>query len=178
MQRKTVSEVEAMRRILDSFCVLSVVIVLLLPIATQAVTYGYDSLNRLTSVVYDNGREIHYKYDRAGNVIWVAPTAYVTAATPAGDPRFLGLRGSYPNPFSHTATILFEIRAPQKVGAKVYDLRGRQVTSLPAVPMEPGVRRIVWGGTDARGATVASGVYFVRVETEHARQSLRVLLVR
>jgi YD repeat-containing protein len=142
------------------------------------ITYEYDSLNRLIRVEYDDGREIFYEYDATGNIIWVGPTDIATATKSINDPRFLQIRGSFPNPFSHSATILFEIRATQKVGAKVYDVRGREVTTLAAVEMEPGVRRIGWNGADGNGITVASGVYFVQIETEHARQSTRVLLVR
>ncbi len=33
----------------------------------DAITYEYDSLNRLTRVVYDNKTAIEYSYDAAGN---------------------------------------------------------------------------------------------------------------
>ena len=32
-----------------------------------ATTYAYDDLGRLKSAVYDNGKEIDYNYDPAGN---------------------------------------------------------------------------------------------------------------
>ena len=47
---------------------LSVALVLLLPQATWAATqYQYDALGRLVRVRYDNGKEIVYTYDAAGN---------------------------------------------------------------------------------------------------------------
>jgi YD repeat-containing protein len=36
---------------------------------TYADTYTYDDLNRLTKVVYDNGQQITYTYDAAGNIL-------------------------------------------------------------------------------------------------------------
>ena len=36
------------------------------PVAA-ATTYTYDSLGRLSTVTYDNGKEIVYTYDAAGN---------------------------------------------------------------------------------------------------------------
>lgn len=160
------------------FFVLAVMVALVVPITAWSITYEYDHLNRLTRVQYDDGRNVYYEYDAAGNIIWVGPTDIITGLQAQGDPTFLQLRGSYPNPFSGTTTILFEIRSGQPVKAKVYDVRGRLVSSLPAVAVSPGIGHIVWDGSDGRGATVASGVYFVQVETGHATKSLRVLLVR
>jgi YD repeat-containing protein len=34
--------------------------------------YTYDELNRLTSVTYDDGRRLVYRYDEAGNMLSVA----------------------------------------------------------------------------------------------------------
>ena len=42
---------------------------LLVPSLSAAVTYEYDQLNRLTRVVYDNGKAVTYTYDAAGNII-------------------------------------------------------------------------------------------------------------
>jgi YD repeat-containing protein len=39
------------------------------------VAYTYDALNRLISVSYDNGKELHYSYDSAGNILMVEVTA-------------------------------------------------------------------------------------------------------
>jgi uncharacterized protein RhaS with RHS repeats len=35
--------------------------------ASAATTYTYDTLGRLSTVCYDNGKEIIYSYDPAGN---------------------------------------------------------------------------------------------------------------
>lgn len=37
-------------------------------------TYTYDDLNRVTSVLYDNGKTIEFDYDAAGNVLRVEVT--------------------------------------------------------------------------------------------------------
>jgi YD repeat-containing protein len=46
-------------------------------VAQAGVTYTYDTLGRLSTAAYDNGKTITYNYDNAGNRIQVA-----TAATP------------------------------------------------------------------------------------------------
>lgn len=42
--------------------------IMLLPATAMAVSYTYDPLGRLTSVVYDGGETITYAYDPAGNI--------------------------------------------------------------------------------------------------------------
>ena len=45
----------------------------------DSVSYTYDSLNRLTSIIYGNGQQITYTYDAAGN-----RTAYTVAGAESG----------------------------------------------------------------------------------------------
>jgi len=45
--------------------------------ASAATTYVYDTLGRLASATYDNGKQIIYSYDAAGN-----RTTVVTQTTP------------------------------------------------------------------------------------------------
>ena len=51
-------------------------LIILIPGLSTADTYEYDELNRLTRVVYDDGKELTYTYDAAGNI---------TATNDAGD---------------------------------------------------------------------------------------------
>lgn len=48
--------------------------------AFAATSYTYDELNRLTKVVYDDGRSISYSYDAAGNLL------RIDRAAPVADP--------------------------------------------------------------------------------------------
>jgi hypothetical protein len=53
------------------FCSSAIGILVLLPCSTgcsiAATTYQYDDLGRLKIASYDNGKEIDYNYDPAGN---------------------------------------------------------------------------------------------------------------
>ena len=57
------------RRLLYVSWLLSGLILGLAACSVHAVTYSYDSLNRLTSVVYSPAQRIDYVYDAAGNLI-------------------------------------------------------------------------------------------------------------
>ncbi len=52
--------------------------VLLFTFPASAVTYTYDSLNRLTSTTYDNGQTVSYTYDAGGNITSVSTTSNAT----------------------------------------------------------------------------------------------------
>ena len=49
--------------------ILAAGLVLISATALAATSYTYDELNRLTKVVYDDGRNISYTYDGAGNLL-------------------------------------------------------------------------------------------------------------
>lgn len=53
-----------------------------------AQTYSYDSLGRLVRVVYANGAEVSYVYDKAGNRLTetVRPSAAAASPLAAGSP--------------------------------------------------------------------------------------------
>ena len=67
---------------------------------------------------------------------------------------------------------------PARATVKVYDLRGRLLSTLLDEPRSSGEHRIVWEGTDARGRPVASGVYVIRATLGSAEHRQRVTLVR
>lgn len=48
-------------------------------VSLAATVYTYDELNRLTKVVYDDGRSISYSYDAAGNLLTTVKTAGTSA---------------------------------------------------------------------------------------------------
>ncbi len=54
-----------------------------------ATTYHYDDLGRLKSASYDNGKEVDYNYDPAGN-----RSSVVVGATPHGAPSKAPARAS------------------------------------------------------------------------------------
>jgi YD repeat-containing protein len=50
------------------------IFLLVLAFPAYAAVYTYDGLNRLKSVTYENGLQITYNYDAAGNVLSVSST--------------------------------------------------------------------------------------------------------
>ena len=91
--------------------------------------------------------------------------------------RSFELLPNYPNPFNATTTIPFTLDRAGKVELNIYDILGRSVRVQQAAPLQgwypAGSHQIVW---EAEG--MASGMYFVRLETVNETKSMPVMLVK
>lgn len=89
------------------------------------------------------------------------------------------LRAVTPNPFRASATILHETAAATlRTRIAVYDVSGKVVRVLVDRPARPGRHEVSWDGTNEDGQRVASGVYFVSLESGDVRERRSVVLVR
>jgi hypothetical protein len=83
----------------------------------------------------------------------------------SGLPSATVLSTPYPNPFSHSTMIPFELERPGDVSVRVFDVLGRQVAVLADGPRAAGRHELEW---NAGG--VSSGLYVVRMAA--ARQEI------
>ena len=83
-------------------------------------------------------------------------------------PRVFALGRNYPNPFNPTTR--FEVDLPRiaQVDVSVYDILGRKIATLLSGQQTAGYHLMEWNSRDARGNTVASGIYFVRMSVPSA----------
>lgn len=75
------------------------------------------------------------------------------------------LSQNYPNPFQGRTNISFQVPQAGHLTLYVVTVEGRIVTKLWEGDVTCGMHRQEWDGTDSRGKKVASGVYYLRVET-------------
>lgn len=92
-----------------------------------------------------------------------------------------GIRSIEPNPFRQSAVIRFETTAPGHVRLDAYDVRGRRVTVLVDGYRPAGTHVVTWDGreigSDRSVSPVASGIYFIRMESVGVRSTRRVVLL-
>ena len=94
-------------------------------------------------------------------------------------PRALRVGSVYPNPFNPTVTVSFDVDRRRDVRITVYDVAGRWVrTLLRESASDPGPHRVLWDATDDAGRRMASGVYFIEVQSDGWRDSRKVILVK
>ena len=90
----------------------------------------------------------------------------------------LELAQNYPNPFNPETRIRFFVPETGEAHLAVFDLRGREVTTLAAGLVERGWHEHAWRGEDARGQRVASGVYLYRLRVGEAVKVRKMVMLR
>lgn len=135
---------------------------------TQTMTYTYDAIGRLTSVTYDGALMTVYRYDPNGNLVLIAtgaaPVDVDDAETSPSLPVAYALRTSLPNPLRSRGVVPYELPRESRVRLEIFDVSGRRVRTLIDESQAPGFYRAVWDGQDEAGRSVASGVYYMRLE--------------
>ena len=93
-------------------------------------------------------------------------------------PAELSLQQNYPNPFNPTTTISYSLPEAGKIRLDIYNLKGQLLTTIVNADQEAGKHSVTWNGTDTKGQSVASGVYFYRLSSPHKTLTKRMLLMK
>jgi subtilisin family serine protease len=93
-------------------------------------------------------------------------------------PDKLTLYQNYPNPFNPATTISFRLEQKARVNLTVYNILGERVKVLIDGDREAGSQAVTWDGTDANGASVASGVYFYRLTADDQTLTRKMSLLK
>jgi hypothetical protein len=97
------------------------------------------------------------------------------AAAPAAALRLLPAR---PNPSRGSVRLGYELGAPGRVRLAVYSVTGQLVATLADGNAAAGRHEVAWNGADRAGRTMASGVFFARLETASGTLTQRLTLLR
>ncbi len=81
-----------------------------------------------------------------------------------------------PNPARRSSFIEFELGAPRRVKAAIFDALGRQVRALADRSLGAGRHAIHWDGRTGHGAPAAAGAYYYRLELPDGLVSRRLIL--
>jgi len=87
----------------------------------------------------------------------------VGVEVPEALPLNYELSQNYPNPFNPETQIKFALPMDSRVELKIYDILGREVTTLVNENLRAGFHIALWNGRNSLGQTVATGVYFYRL---------------
>ena len=88
------------------------------------------------------------------------------------------LNANYPNPFNQGTTISYVLFMETEVSLAIYNSLGQRVTLIEMGNQSPGYYTSGWDGIDARGRSVASGLYFYQLKTSTGSSTHNMLLVR
>lgn len=93
--------------------------------------------------------------------------------TSTGMPVSYALHQNYPNPFNPTTKINFDIPKQSVVKLVIYDMLGREVSTLVNGQLNPGQYSADWNGSG-----LASGMYFYKLEAGSFSQIKKMILIK
>jgi hypothetical protein len=93
-------------------------------------------------------------------------------------PTEFALEQNTPNPFNPTTMVSFSLPKAAHVNLTIYNVLGQQVKTLVDQDLPAGVQSVEWNGTDNSGRTVASGVYFYRINADQFSATKKMLMLK
>lgn len=117
------------------------------------------------------------------NIKFAALRVDISDLTNIGDQvanvRPLAMLGqNYPNPFNPTTNIKFNIPSASNVKLSVYNVKGQLVKTLVDNNLPAGEHHVSWNGVDNNNNSVASGVYFYKLEANGQSEMRKMLLMK
>ncbi|MEI6750566.1 MAG: FlgD immunoglobulin-like domain containing protein, partial [Bacteroidota bacterium] len=88
------------------------------------------------------------------------------------------LNQNYPNPFSYSTTIEFDISEPKQVSVGIYDFSGNKVKSLTEHKYPKGKYSLKWDGRNETGMQVPGGMYFYILKADNRQISKKMILIK
>jgi hypothetical protein len=99
----------------------------------------------------------------------------IAVTTPVAEPISLQAQ---PNPFNPVTEVVYSLPADGHARLSVFDVRGRRVSVLVDGPEAAGEHRVRFAAQDPAGRPLASGTYFLVLETGGQRLTSKIMLVR
>jgi hypothetical protein len=95
-----------------------------------------------------------------------------------GLPTEFKLYQNAPNPFNPSTGINYDLPKASHVKLDIYNVLGQNVTTLVDSYQEAGAQSVIWDGTDKYGSSVASGMYFYRIEADDFQATKKMMMLK
>jgi hypothetical protein len=102
----------------------------------------------------------------------------LTGDDPMPIPDATFLAQNFPNPFNPSTTIAFGLKSGGFVNLSIYDAAGRLIAVLINESRPAGQYTTAWNGKDRSGTSVASGVYFYKLNVGEFEETKKMILLR
>jgi|GEM_PF-4875399 len=135
------------------------------PIASFDFKGDRKNLDLVNGVVCDRtGKRLNVKIEQTGKA--------------SALPKQYSLSQNYPNPFNPSTEIRFALPKSCEVRVEVLNVLGETVRTLASGLQTAGTHFVTWDGTDERGNSVSSGVYFYRIVSDEFTTSRKMVLLK
>ena len=92
---------------------------------------------------------------------------------PVSTPDKYMLANAYPNPFNSSTTISYDLPEKSLITLQLFDLSGREISTLVNSTKDAGSYKISWDASD-----LPSGVYLCRMQAGEYKNTVKLALVR
>jgi len=107
------------------------------------------------------------------------PSDITAISQPEGEYKTVNvLSQNYPNPFTYSTTIEFEIVNSTNIDLVIYNMSGEKVKILADTNYSPGKYSLTWDGTNSSGSKVARGMYFYILMADNQKISKKMIYSR
>ena len=113
----------------------------------------------------DTSKQFRSYTDSSGHFQMSVNTKVPPSSSPL--PQNIELQQNYPNPFSTTTTIPYQLNKQSEVSLKIYDILGREVRTLSIGSEMIGPHELLWDGRNSVGQKIAVGVYFCELRSKN-----------
>ena len=93
-------------------------------------------------------------------------------------PTEFALLQNFPNPFNPETTINYNLAEGTNVSLRIYNVVGQVVRTLVAEPQSAGRYTVRWNGSDDRGVSVSSGIYFYELRSNGFQDVKKLMLLK
>jgi hypothetical protein len=92
-------------------------------------------------------------------------------------PTQFTLLQNYPNPFNPTTRINYNVPEDGNIQMVIYDLMGREVTTLLNQNQKAGSHHLLWNGQNNQGQNVGVGMYFCQLKGKNFTKTIKMLFL-
>jgi len=93
-------------------------------------------------------------------------------------PKEFYISQNYPNPFNSSTRIVYGLSQNANVKIRIYDVMGRNVTTLINQKQNIGNYSLMWNGENKSGYSVATGLYFCTIEAGTYTKTIKMAMIR
>ena len=88
------------------------------------------------------------------------------------------VKPNYPNPFNPVTTLRYDLPEDTNVNITIYDIMGRQISTLVSSKQTAGYKSVQWNSTNDKGAPVPAGLYQYTIEAGQYRQTNKMVFLK
>ena len=88
------------------------------------------------------------------------------------------LHQNYPNPFNPVTTLRYDLPENALVNITIYDMMGRQISTLVSSLQSAGYKSVQWNGINDAGQPVSAGLYLYTIQAGEFRQTKKMVLLK